>query len=491
MCFECCIRTGLPEPFLHQLFIPKHHYFSLIHAMPGLLLINPWITDFAAYDLWLKPLGLLYIGAYLRAAGYEIDLIDCMDRNHPSVSGLMKPGDSKPDGRGKFYKTELPKPESLHHIPRRWGRYGIPEKAFVEELSRREKPDAVLVTSVMTYWYPGVQMAISRIKSQWPEVPVILGGNYATLCPDHARQTSGTDVVIAGYGEKIVLDVLQNRLGLHTGFSAALPEFLNGEYPLPWDLYPKLDYAIILSARGCPYTCSFCATHILNPRFIQRPYHDVFEEIKTLHETRGVRHFAFYDDALFINQHKHIESLLDLIIASGLNLNFHCPNGLFAKLIDQNLAELMVTAGFKTIRLSLESANEAQRRRMSFKVSNAGYILALDNLETAGFPRHQVETYVIMGLPDQSPEEVRDTIEFVHDHGAQVSLASFTPIPGTRDWQVAVEKHGLDPNIDHLLLNNTIYPLKNELFSEAIFNDLRAYAKRGNERVKASTASAE
>ncbi|PJA54883.1 MAG: radical SAM protein, partial [Candidatus Marinimicrobia bacterium CG_4_9_14_3_um_filter_48_9] len=93
--------------------------------MPRLLLINPWITDFAAYDLWLKPLGLLYIGAYLRAAGYEIDLIDCMDRNHPSVSGLMKPGDSKPDGRGKFYKTELPKPESLHHIPRRWGRYGI------------------------------------------------------------------------------------------------------------------------------------------------------------------------------------------------------------------------------------------------------------------------------------------------------------------------------------------------------------------------------
>ncbi len=454
--------------------------------MPRLLLINPWITDFAAYDLWLKPLGLLTVGACLRAAGYNIDLIDCMDRNHPSVAHLMKPGDRKPDGRGKFYKTELPKPAVIKSIPRRWSRYGIPAEAFSAELNRRERPDAVLVTSVMTYWYSGVQMVIQQVQRHWPEVPVILGGNYATLCPKHARETSGADAIITGYGESAVLKLLRRRFGLETGQPEKLPTFLKGEFPLPWDLYLRLDYAVILTARGCPYTCSFCATSRLNPCFIQRPYREVFNEIRHLHETRGLRHFAFYDDALFVNREKHIEPLLELIIESEMNLNFHCPNGLFANMIDVRLAEMMVRAGFKTIRLSLESANEEQRKRMSYKVSNGGYRTALENLEGAGFPRQQVETYVLMGLPDQSPREVRETIDFVHEQGARVSLASFSPIPGTADWDTAVEKFALDPAIDPLLLNNTLYPLKNEYFSETVFNDLRAHARQGNDRVKGS-----
>ena len=37
-----------------------------------IILINPWIHDFSAYDLWLKPLGLLYIAAYLEKYGYQI-----------------------------------------------------------------------------------------------------------------------------------------------------------------------------------------------------------------------------------------------------------------------------------------------------------------------------------------------------------------------------------------------------------------------------------
>ena len=46
-----------------------------------LLLINPWIYDFTAFDLWSKPLGLLYIAALLRKFAYQITFIDCLD-NH-------------------------------------------------------------------------------------------------------------------------------------------------------------------------------------------------------------------------------------------------------------------------------------------------------------------------------------------------------------------------------------------------------------------------
>ena len=50
---------------------------------PHILLINPWIDDFAAYDFWAKPLGLLTIAGILRMHGYTITYIDCLDRFHP------------------------------------------------------------------------------------------------------------------------------------------------------------------------------------------------------------------------------------------------------------------------------------------------------------------------------------------------------------------------------------------------------------------------
>jgi len=51
-----------------------------------ILLINPWIYDFAAYDFWIKPLGLLYLGAILRQNRHEIHFIDCLDPYHPRMS---------------------------------------------------------------------------------------------------------------------------------------------------------------------------------------------------------------------------------------------------------------------------------------------------------------------------------------------------------------------------------------------------------------------
>ena len=107
------------------------------------LLVNPWIYDFAAYNFWCEPLGLLSIGAVLRKAGYRVDLVDCLG------GAWERP---RPDGTGKFRKEHLPKPASLLGVPRWYGRYGIPVEDFIRELSRMEEPDLILVTSSMTYW---------------------------------------------------------------------------------------------------------------------------------------------------------------------------------------------------------------------------------------------------------------------------------------------------------------------------------------------------
>ena len=92
--------------------------FHVKQSSPHILLINPWITDFAAYNFWVRPLGLLYISSLLRENGFRVTLIDCLDL-------LIK---TKTYGDGKLFKTKIEKPFSLKSIPRNYSRYGIPEE---------------------------------------------------------------------------------------------------------------------------------------------------------------------------------------------------------------------------------------------------------------------------------------------------------------------------------------------------------------------------
>ena len=71
------------------------------------------------------------------------------------------------------------------------------------------RPDLILVTSMMTYWYPGVQETIKILRQHWPDVPLVLGGIYATLCHEHARLTSGADLVFKGPVESNLLKLVE------------------------------------------------------------------------------------------------------------------------------------------------------------------------------------------------------------------------------------------------------------------------------------------
>lgn len=447
----------------------------------NILLINPWIYDFAAYDLWIKPLGLMYVGAALRQNGYNIELIDCLDRNHPKMQKMEKSGDRQTDGRGNFHREIVEKPEILDWVPRYFARYGYTENVFQDELTRVNTPDAVLVTSVMTYWYKGVEAVVERVKEKFPDVPILLGGVYASLCPEHAKRRPHIDTVIEGYGEEQAVRWLDNYFGITEPFVE--PDKF-GNPQLPWDLYPDPTAIITLTARGCPYRCTFCATHELNNQFFQRTPESVIDEILYHTNQHNTNDVVFYDDALFIQKRKHIEVILDQIIERANHLRFHTPNGLFAKMIDQQLADKMVAANFQTIRLSFETSNEGRRRDMSYKVSNDAFLRAMDHLDAAGFPRENVEVYTMMGLPGQSEQEVYKSIDFVHEAGAHVSLASFTPIPGTVDFRRSVEQYNIDPNADPLLWNNTIYPLRNKSMTFGDFNALRQYAQERNNQLK-------
>ena len=430
------------------------------HQPPHILCVNPWIHDFAAYDVWAKPIGLLSIASILRLQGLSVSYIDCQDRFHPQAGKSQDP--MARNGRGPYVKTLIPPPEGLESIQRNYSRYGILPQWFEQDLNDLPRPDMVLVTCLMTYWYPGLFETIRAIRSIYPDVPIVVGGIYATLCYDHAESHSGADYVLAGPGETQVLDLIKEV----TGFSSALkfdPENLNS-YPYPaFDLQHKIGYIPLLTSKGCPFSCSYCASNILQPKRMLMDPDRVVDEIIFWQDFCGVTDFAFYDDALLVNAQKHAVPMFKQIIKTGRNLNFHTPNAVHIREITPEIAELMVAAGVKTLRLGLETL-EFEKREIDQKVKENEFIQAVSYLLAAGFQKEQVGAYLLAGLPGQNMESVERSIKIVKKSGITPTLAYYTPIPHTKMWAAAVAASRYDLASDPIFTNNAIMPCRQSDF---------------------------
>jgi hypothetical protein len=435
--------------------------------MARILCIHPWIVDFAAYNLWIEPLGLLAVAGGLRQAGHHVALIDCLDRHHPQALAPQSPRDAY--GCGQFTKAELPKPAVLAHVPRHWGRYGLPVEVFEADLVAQPRPDAVLVSSMMTYWYPGPFEVIRRVKAHWPDVPVALGGVYATLCPEHARARSGADAVLCGAGERQALHWVNQVTGQPqtadgTG-RAALPAH---------DLRRPQGYVAVCTARGCPFHCPYCAVHQLCPEgFAPRPVADVVEEIRWCVQELGATDVAFYDDALLFDAPHHIMPILDSVIEIGLPVRLHTPNGVHARFIDRELAHKMRQAGFVTLRLGLETTAPDGSLHDAGKVDRDSFAHAVEALFEAGFPAREVSAYVLIARPGQSLEAGRANARFAHSLGVPVRTAQFSPVPGTAEFDTAVRLGCMAPDADPLLHNNSLYPCGDAAAWEQLKREIR------------------
>ena len=378
---------------------------------PSIILINPWIYDFAAYDLWSKPLGLLYLAGYLRACGFEIHLIDCLDIHHPALGESALPA-RRAYGTGKFLREKAARSHALKHVPRSYSRYGIPKQLFVKALKEVRRPTAILVTSLMTYWYPGVVEAIALAREVHPRTPILLGGIYARLCEEHAIATSGADRVVTDIPLQGMAKILEELLAL--GIREDNTPLSSKGLPFPaLDLLQSLDHVPLLTSTGCPYRCEYCASRFLNPQFLTQDPRQVLIEILHWHRERGIRDFAFYDDALLVGFDKHLGLILEGVVEQNLDLRFHTPNALHVKEISPEGADLLWRAGFKTIRLGFETSDMTLHQSLDRKLSEGDFERAVRCLLKAGFSKEQVGAYILAGLPGQSVRSVLESAEFV------------------------------------------------------------------------------
>lgn len=276
---------------------------------------------------------------------------------------------------------------------------------------------------------------LKRIRSE-TNAKICLIGPLASTTPD--RFISYADTIISGDPEPPFLDLTRIE-DLPSGIihSPRIEDL--DELPFPdWTIYDYNTFsqspilkrkptAFIQGSRSCPYLCNYCPYIAIKKAYRIRRADKVVEELKHLKMTYGVRAVMFRDPVFSVNR-KWVVELCMRIKESGLDLELGCETR--ADRLDEELVDLMHEAGFRAIKVGIESTNlEALKTHKRNPPSVEQQERIVNYCESKGI---QIVAFFILGLPDDTPETIMQTIRY--SHYLNPSLANFTictPIPGT------------------------------------------------------------
>ena len=162
----------------------------------------------------------------------------------------------------------------------------------------------------------------------------------------------------------------------------------------------------------------------------------------------------------------------------GPPVRFHAPNALHIRALSRDWCGLLHEAGFRTIRLGLETTVDGKSRQWGGKVDTGMYLKAVENLFKAGFSGDDVGAYLLCGLPGQTPEEVAEAIRIVRQSGVRPHIAEYSPIPGTPMWGTAASISPFDIRTEPLYHNNTFFACRRPDFTYEDMVCLKNMARR-------------
>lgn len=351
-------------------------------------------------DDWLKQggdrpsLGTLYLASYLNTKGHKVDV---MDMNHSTYDDLIK---------------------------------------YIDD----EKPEFIGVSMTTPQFKEGKKVA-KIIKETNPNCTVIAGGSHPSALKENVDEIF--DYSVVGDGEQTLNNILQgwkpnDRVIYGVGVVQPNAKSLDNS-PMPdRDLIDMNRYTLkvmnkkattIMTSLGCPYHCTFCSEPILNNRFKSRSPELVIEEMKLIkkYEVEGL---IIYDDVYTINA-KRCNRISDLMIENDLNLSYRATTR--ANLINEKLLKKLKNSGCVELCLGVESGSDKILKINDKGMTTDTNAKAIEMIKESGI---KVLTYMILGLPGETPETVEMSKQFIEKTNPdECSWYILAPFPSTPIWQ--------------------------------------------------------
>lgn len=378
-------------------------------------------------DVWtsiLPPISLVLIGTILKNAGFNVLVIDA------------------PAERIDFKK--------------------------LKEILEREKFDLLYINTATPTIESDLSLAKMAKTANSKSVTVAFGIHVSVMTDESFRICEELDMIIKGEPEITALEIanaLRDKIPLTKIKGISFQEggriihnpdrpWLNDLNTLPipdWSLVPYKNYILplvfkpylyVLTSRGCPYKCTFCAQHVYYGREVRlRKPDKIVEEIKVLKNKYNIIDFMFWADTFTIDRNHTIE-LCDLIIKEKLDIRWTTTTRV--DLVDEELLKAMKSAGCWLIVHGIESGREEQLDRMQKNITIPDILRTITLERNLGI---KVIGHFIIGYPDETEEDIEKTIEFALS--LPLNFAQFyfaTPFPGSELYNYCLTNNLLTCN---------------------------------------------
>lgn len=197
----------------------------------------------------------------------------------------------------------------------------------------------------------------------------------------------------------------------------------------------------MVSSRGCPYHCNWCAKPVSGNRFHLRPAASVAEEMKLVKEEVGAEHIWFGDD-VFALDHRWVEQFAVEVICRNAALPFKIQSR--ADLMRESVVRGLKTAGCEEVWMGVESGSQFVLNAMDKGLRLSDVVAARTRLKQAGI---RACFFLQFGYPGETWERLQETISFVRETRPDDIGVSFSyPLPGTAFYQRVQEQLGKKRN---------------------------------------------
>ncbi len=372
------------------------------------------------------PLNLLYTAAILRKNNYNVSLIDANGFDIPLEKLKVKIDEIKPD----IIIT----------------RCGFDTQKEDLEILKYAKEKHSCMTIIRN-------KIISDVD--WLKNDFLMNNRFIDIFVNNEMDLVIIDIIKNIEKSKYILSNLDALNGISfvkndkviTTQSIDLSKIDMENLPFPaYDLLPDLKpyhtgilnppFALVVTSRGCPFQCSFCAYAKMGYR--ARSPEKIIEELKWLKSNFGLKNFLFFDDLLGLKKDIFVK-LLKLVIDEKINLKWvSCTR---ANLIDDEILKLMKKAGCMEIAIGIESGSAKILNCMKKGISLSDIRKAAELLH-----KNKILFYgmAIIGLPGESRETIEETIKFIKEVDPFYTQFCFaTPFPNTEIYKYYKENNFL------------------------------------------------
>ena len=321
----------------------------------------------------------------------------------------------------------------------------------MSEVIATAKPRAVGI-SYLTPMTGVVKKVASLVKSIDSDIRVVVGSHHPTFYPEEVLRNPKIDFIVIGEGEKPLLRLLQeikkdspkwetvpsisyrdNDGQVRSTPPGGQVEDLDS-LPFPARdlvMYSNYDFYrvhSVITARGCPYRCSFCSDRkFWHGKVRRRTAESVLEELVSIKETYNKIDYVDFVDGTFTYDRKYLEKLCQALIDHKLDISWRCTARYDT--VNEDILRLMKKAGCSALYFGLESGSDQVLQNVHKNITVAKILETSKVIRDSGIIS---VTSVLLGLPDESKSDIEKTIRVMKGFNTDFfDVNSFIPLAGT------------------------------------------------------------